>query len=269
MDNLAKGQFFGVSRDELSINGLTLVQSAYHNLQGCPWHYHENAYFAFTTSGTLLETYKQKEIALSAGSLTYHHSQEPHYNSRYSSFVSALHVDIDDSWFNRLDIPKSRPEGLLELGSPDLKILFARLLAETRQNGTEKKLSAESLVVMAFSQLSRSREYTDRKPAWQSRIQEMLYAHYDENLSLTHLAAQLQLHPVYLCQQFPKLFQCTLGEYVRKIKIEKATQHMMAKEPVSLTELAYACGFSDQSHFTRVFRQQTGLTPMNFRRLIR
>ncbi|GAB3940512.1 hypothetical protein GCM10028805_02430 [Spirosoma harenae] len=268
MDNLAKGQFFGVSRDEMSIDGLSLVQSAYHNSPGCPWHYHENAYFAFTTSGTLLETYKRKDIALSAGSLTYHHSQEPHHNSRYSPFVSALHVDIDDSWFDRLDIAKSRPEGLLELRSPNLKIIFARLLAETRQNGTEKSLSVESLIVMAFNQMMQLKVHTDRKPAWQPKLVELLYEHYDQNLSLTDLAVHLQLHPVYLCQQFPKLFQCTLGEFVRKIKIEKAIQQLIAKEPVSLTEVAYTCGFSDQSHFIRVFKQHTGLTPLTFRKLV-
>ncbi|MBD2755891.1 helix-turn-helix domain-containing protein [Spirosoma validum] len=268
MDNLAKGQFFGHSRNEMVVNGLTVVQSAYHNLTSCPWHYHENAYFAFTTSGHLLETYKRKDIALSAGSLTYHYSQEPHCNSRYSPYVSALHVDIDERWFDRCDLRHTRPEGLWELQSPDLKIIFARLLAEAKQGGTEQGIGTESLVLTAFSKMLQLREFSDHKPAWQEKIKELLYAHYDETLSLTSIASELQLHPVYLCQQFPKLFQCTLSEYVRKIRIEKATERLMNRDPISLTSLAYACGFSDQSHFIRLFKKHTGLIPLAFRKLV-
>ncbi|UFH54742.1 helix-turn-helix transcriptional regulator [Spirosoma sp. KNUC1025] len=266
MDNLARGTFFGVSKNATAVNGLTIVRSAYHNLRSCPWHYHENAYFAYTTSGTLIETYKRNELALSAGSLTYHHSQEPHCNSRYSPYVSALHVDIEASWFDRLDLRKARPEGLLELHSPDLKIIFARLLAETAHSATEKQLGTESLIVTAFSKMLRLKDYSERKPVWHQHIKELLYAQYDQNLSLTDIAAQLQLHPVYLCQQFSKLFQCTLSEYVRKIKIEKATEQLMMRQPVSLTSLAYACGFSDQSHFIRIFKKHTGFTPLAFRK---
>ncbi|MGA0557960.1 helix-turn-helix transcriptional regulator [Larkinella sp. VNQ87] len=268
MDKLTKGQFFGQSRKELVVNGLSLVQSVYHNQHSCPWHYHENAYFAFTTGGHLLESYKHREIALSAGSLTYHYSQEPHRNSRYSSYVSSLHVDIDDGWFDRCDLRQVRPEGLRELKSPDLKITFARLLAETRLGGTEKEVATESLVVLAFSNLLQLREYSDYKPAWLGKLKALLYANYDKPLSLSNIAAELQLHPVYLCQQFPKLFQCTLGEYIRKIKLEKAIERMISREPVSLTELAYDCGFSDQSHFIRLFKKHTGFTPFAFRKLV-
>ena len=269
MDNLTKGQFFGTSRNEIAVNGLTIVQSTYHNLHNCPWHYHENAYFAFTTSGHLVETYKRKEIVLRTGSLTYHHSQEPHCNSHYAPYVSALHVDIDTNWLDQCDLGKSRPEGLRELRSPDIKIIFARLLAEAKYGGTEKKLGMESLVISAFSKMLRLPDFTDNKPVWQKQLKELLYAHYDQNMSLTDIAAQLQLHPVYLSQQFPKLFHCTLSEYVRRIKIEKATERLMAGDVDSLTELAYSCGFADQSHFIRIFKKHTGLTPLAFRKLIR
>jgi YesN/AraC family two-component response regulator len=123
-------------------------------------------------------------------------------------------------------------------------------------------------VVAAFSKMIQLKDYTDRQPLWQGHLKELLYAHYDQPLSLTTIAAQLHLHPVYLCQQFPKLFQCTLGEYVRKIKIEKATERLLMGDPVLLTSLAYECGFADQSHFIRLFKKHTGFTPLVFRKLV-
>ncbi len=269
MRNLEKGTFFGVSRKEIRINGLTFVESAYHGMDSCPWHYHENAYFAFTTAGSLVESYKRKEMALRAGSLMYHHSQEPHCNSRYAPYVAALHVDIDSSWFERCGIQSFRPEGFMELHSPDLKIAFTRLLLEARYGGSERGLGMESLIVTAFNGMLRLKDYNEAgKPAWQNKVKELLYARYDENMSLAEIAAAVHLHPVYLCQQFPKIFDCTLGEYVRKIKIEKAAELLLNDPFISLTSLAYTCGFADQSHFIRLFKKHAGLTPLAFRKQV-
>jgi AraC family transcriptional regulator len=269
MHNLPKGHFFGSSRKEIYLNGLTVVESAYYGITDCPWHYHENAYFAFTTSGNLIEKYKQKELILSTGSLMYHHSQEPHCNSRYAPYVSALHIDIDPKWFEQYDVKAPRPNGFVELRSPDLKVLFTRLLIDSRLSGSEQKLSIETALVQAFNAMLRLKEYTtETQPAWQQKIKELLYAKWNEPVSLLSLAAQVQLHPVYLCQQFPKVFHCTIGEYIRQIKIEKATEWLMQHSTVSLTSLAYDCGFADQSHFIRIFKKQMGYTPLHFRKLV-
>lgn len=107
MDILTKRTLFLVTRREIAVSRLTLVQSAYHNPRSCSWHYYEKPYFAFISTG-LIESYKRQERSLSAGSLTYHHSQEPHSNSCYSPYVSVLHVNFEEAWFDRLDIHKAR-----------------------------------------------------------------------------------------------------------------------------------------------------------------
>ena len=79
------------------------------------------------------------------------------------------------------------------------------------------------------------------------------------------MSAIFKLHPVTLSRQFHNYFSCTLGEYIRKLKIAKAiTLIKSTKNP--LTEIAYQCGF-DQSHFIRSFKQLTGFLPMSFRKL--
>src|SRR5690348_2672369 len=107
MESLATGKFFGVSKKQFHINGLTIVESSFSHYTHCPWHYHQNAHFAFTTQGSLTETHKKKKLKLSAGSLLYNHSQEPHCNSGYSENVSALHVDLSNGWFLRYDVNAS------------------------------------------------------------------------------------------------------------------------------------------------------------------
>jgi len=54
MENLDKGKFYGNSKKQFHINGLTIVDSEFQDYSYCTWHYHQNAHFAFTTKGHLI-----------------------------------------------------------------------------------------------------------------------------------------------------------------------------------------------------------------------
>jgi AraC-like DNA-binding protein len=69
-----------------------------------------------------------------------------------------------------------------------------------------------------------------------------------------------------LSREFSKYFEnLSFGEYIRKLRIEKA-MHLMGSTDYSLTEIAYLTGFSDQSHFTRISKRQTGQTPTFYKK---
>ena len=88
----------------------------------------------------------------------------------------------------------------------------------------------------------------------------------DTNLSLTNISKSLDINPSYLSREFSKHFNnLSFGEYTRKMRIEKAIELMKAS-PYSLTEISYLTGFSDQSHFTRIFKKHTGQNPSSFRK---
>jgi transcriptional regulator GlxA family with amidase domain len=90
---------------------------------------------------------------------------------------------------------------------------------------------------------------------------------YAEKLSLRNLSNELNIHPVHLSRGFPKYFRCTFGEYVRKIRVEKSLS-LLPNKNLSLTEIAFNCGFADQSHFLRCFKQINGITPSDYRKLL-
>lgn len=269
MESLESGRFYGISRKHFHLDGLTIVDSGFNNYTGCPWHYHENAHFAFTTRGHLVETHKKKQIRLSPGSLLYNHSDEPHYNSGYSEYVSALHVDIDATWFKKYDINFSGIEGATEIRNPVIKNIFFNLLKEIKDFHSTPHLSIECLVVQSINEMMQDNFLVAKgKPSWIFRMRDLLYDRYSENISLKEIASEINLHPVYLCQQFPIYFHCTFGDYIRKIKIEKAVGLMFSSPQLSLTYIGNACGFSDQSHFIRLFKKNIGIAPLAFRRMI-
>ncbi|WP_128547322.1 chromate resistance protein ChrB domain-containing protein [Larkinella soli] len=107
-------------------------------------------------------------------------------------------------------------------------------------------------------------------PAWISDLEEMIQDHIDTNLtlSLKTVSENLNVNPTYLSREFSRYFDnLSFGEYIRKLRIEKAIQ-LLESSKSTLSEIAYLTGFSDQSHFTRIFKKHTGKNPSAYRKSI-
>jgi len=107
-------------------------------------------------------------------------------------------------------------------------------------------------------------------PAWAKELKEIIQDQIDINLtlSLKEVSQSLNVHPSYLSREFSKYFDdLSFGDYIRKLRIEKAIQ-LLNNPKYSLSEIAYLTGFSDQSHFTRIFKKVTGKNPSSFKKNI-
>ncbi|MCD0488886.1 chromate resistance protein [Pedobacter sp. MC2016-14] len=105
-------------------------------------------------------------------------------------------------------------------------------------------------------------------PVWAKELKTIIQDQIDTNLalSLTGISTELNINPAYVSREFSKYFDnLSFGEYIRKLRIEKAITFMETSE-YALSEIAYLTGFSDQSHFTRIFKLETGLTPSEFKK---
>jgi len=72
------------------------------------------------------------------------------------------------------------------------------------------------------------------------------------------------VHPAHLARVFRAREGCSIGEFARRCRIEWAASQL-ATTSASLSTLAHAAGFCDQSHFTRVFARQLGMSPGRYR----
>ena len=152
-----------------------------------------------------------------------------------------------------------------ELPARSANALGARLKRELRQQDDAATLEIEVitlrlLVSNAKDDLRRERAL----PQWLSRVREMLHEHGMERLTLTDLARCAGRHPVQISREFHRCFGCTIGAYVRQVRIARA-QRLLWMDEISIAEIALECGFSDQSHFTTQFRRLTGVPPKKFR----
>lgn len=124
----------------------------------------------------------------------------------------------------------------------------------------------ENLLLNVFNNYLKGTPGDKKVPAWVVELKEIIQDHIDTNITLKEISKGLDINPSYLSREFSKYFQdLSFGDYIRKQRIDKAIEFMQTQQ-YSLTEIAYLTGFSDQSHFTRIFKQHTGENPSAFRK---
>ena len=97
------------------------------------------------------------------------------------------------------------------------------------------------------------------------RVREYVQVHLNESIDLSMLAAVAGLSMHHFAREFKQSAGVTPHHYLIQKRIERA-QQMLAQTDLSLAEVAYTVGFSDQGHLARHFRALLGTTPREFRR---
>lgn len=96
-------------------------------------------------------------------------------------------------------------------------------------------------------------------------LRDYIQTHLESNVSLGELAALVNLSRYHFARAFKKTFGLPPHRFITQCRVAFAKK-VLAKERISVEEIAAQTGFSTPRHFSTVFRQTTGLTPMQFRR---
>lgn len=267
MLELTKGKYFGSHKKISENNGLIISDTVYTH-QKVDWHYHENIYFTFLISGKLFEGNRKESYDCMPGTLLFHNWQDAHYNIKPPGYTRGFHIEIEKEWLENFDNQDLNVAGSFKIENILIKTLIRKIFIEFRRDDNETKISIEQNLLNIFSELRSNFYKKDKyKPAWVNIIREMLTDDLPENICLKNLAKIINLHPVYLSRSFPVYFGCNIGEYIRKIKIEKSLGLLNQKQ-FSLSDISYSSGFADQSHFNRCFKEAYNITPNQYRSLI-
>lgn len=267
MEQLSAGTYYGAINRKFNSNEL-LVSDAIYTLEKVDWHYHENPYFTFILEGNLLEGSKKGIHHCAAGDLLFHNWQDPHYNRKPDGCTRGFHIELSPHWHWNEMAALHLLEGNMHIHLPEVRLLFHKLFWESFDRDNSSGLAMDSLLLHVFSLLHRDRIVSERKiPQWVYTLRDYLRANFSSELNLTTISHTVDLHPVYLCREFSRYFGVTMGDYIRKLKVENAV--LLLREPtLSLTEIGYQSGFADQSHFIRCFKSLFGSTPGQYRNKI-
>ena len=228
-------------------------------------HYHKDAYLISVLSGVYDETYAGAKSNCAQGNLRFLPQGELHENS-FRSTSRCLIVRIDPSVLSRLCEHASVLSSPGEVHGIASTWLAGRLHREFMAEDDIAGLAIEGVLLEILAESARSIGQADggRAPRWLKRVREMLEENYLSSPSLTELSTLAGVHQVHLSREFRKHYNCTIGEFIRKRRVEHACQ-LLSKSEAPLSEIALTCGFSDQSHFSAMFKAHVGLTPAKFR----
>jgi len=101
---------------------------------------------------------------------------------------------------------------------------------------------------------------------WQARkVKEFIDASLDVRIRLGDCAGKAGLSNSYFSHAFKVTFGVTVCDYIRQRRVERA-KYLMLQSNQPLSQIALACGFGDQAHYCRVFRDVAGVSPNKWRR---
>lgn len=267
---LGPGEFYGKRFQTYEVAGGRFAETVYSPSFTIPPHAHEGAFFGFVLEGGYRETYERKNRECIPSTLLFHPEGEVHSEAHYDTVVRIFSIEPTPAV---LELIRERC-GLLKQpmdvhGGP-LVALSTRLYREFRAQDALAPLAMEGLLLEILVAACRLKtdSATSVAPQWLRQAKDLIHDQSAQNLSLADIAQSVGVHPAHLARTFRQHFHCTVGEYVRNLRMERARRELSTTD-ISLSVLALTLGYSDQSHFATAFRRHTGIAPGQFRKMAR
>jgi AraC family transcriptional regulator len=232
-----------------------------------PLHSHDRANLNIVLDGEYRERVGSRSYAHPRFSLIVKPPATPHENPRLDVAARCIVVELPAE---RLAAPGTESifDDVRSLRSDATRGIALRIASELRRDDPAAPLALEALALemLALAARERVRAHRGGRPRWLDRVIEMLES--NRPPSVLELAAEVDLHPVYLARAFRAQLGSTIGAYARQRRVERACESL-ASTILPLSRIAHEAGFCDQSHFCAVFRRQMGVTPGEYRKLMR
>jgi AraC family transcriptional regulator len=258
---LPPGAHFGQLTQICDFGGLIMAESHYAPGSNTPMHIHETASFTVILRGEYMEEHRVQVFNCFPGKILFRAAGEQHCDRIGYSGAHCVMLEMRPAWQERLAATQL-PFSVCQMH--DTQDVLLRLRRELTIVDEMTPLAVEALVLELCCQLQRGRVAPTRVAPWLRQVQEKLEAEFAGKQSLRVLAADADVHPAHLARVFRQQFGYSVGEYVRRRRIEFACERIEAGEP--LNDIAIQAGFANQPHFSRTFKAVTGLSPGQFRR---
>jgi AraC family transcriptional regulator len=256
------GSVQAVSRE---VGGLLVTEAHFPAGLLLPMHTHDRATVAIMLEGSFECAFSGRVLACGPGALHTEPAEERHANR------------VGDRGAHVVVI-QPRPQAAASLGR-QLPVLEAinhapqtvaiglgwRLARELAASDAAAPLAIEGLALEILAEATRAVEpATGKGSRWLGKAQEYLHANFRRPVTIGEVARAVGVNPVRLARTFRRRYGMSLGTYTRGLRIDWAGLQLRSSEK-PLSAIAMQAGFADQSHFTRAFRRQVGVTPHRYR----
>ncbi len=257
------GQFYGTTVRRRTFSGFLLADMVYRPGMRIGSHVHDRSYVSFLLRGSYTERYGNRIRRCVPGTALTHPAGEMHTDRFDENGGRVLSLEIPSEYCdpNHCCLADDDAEHY------QVANLMSRLECELAFGSTASVL-IEAIAFELAGVLGRVFVPERHAPQWLGVAVAILRERFCEPLSLEQIAAATGVHPVHLARTFRAVQRCTVGDYLRYVRVAFA-RRKLAESSMPIVEIAHGSGFSDQSHLCRVFKRHTGMTPSQFRAAIK
>lgn len=251
--------------NKLKLCGLTLTETLHAPSSTMPAHVHDAASICMTLTGHGFEIIDGVSLVTAPGCVLMRGPNMMHANQYGAVPHRGFMIELEQQWLDTCRHFLRVFEGQRYFSGGLVAALGLRIYRESRVQDSVAPVIVEGLMLEMLGHASRSLLKTPlRPPTWLTQARDLLHGRFNDSLNLVEIANTVGVHPTHLARTFKKHYRTTVGEYVRRLRLDWATRRLSETED-SIAEIASSAGFYDQSHFSHLFKLHTGFTPAEFR----
>ena len=179
-------------------------------------------------------------------------------------------ADEDDPWryiwiafSSEIEMPISMSEDVAS--APSLAAVFAEISeARNKKNGQQEYLCAKAWEIVSYF-FSNDKNTVDRIEYYAERAKTCIEANYNNGITVVDIAKLLNLERSYFSTIFKKSVGIPPQQYLNEYRLNKAAKLLVGSH-VSVSEAAYATGYTDIVNFSRMFKKYFGMSPSEYKK---
>jgi AraC-like DNA-binding protein len=249
-------------------------------------HWHEHLQFFRFHQGNAVFRCNSASFRATPPDVVIINSNELHYAENLGGLLSYDLIRVDLSFLFSHQPDSCQAKFLLPLAQnlinfanllhdPTVLECIDRAVAEYAARKIGYELAVKSalyqLIVLLFRGYLK-KIYTQKE--WDAQINRLhrfdstlqyIDANFDQKITVNTLAKQINLSECHFCRLFRRAIGKSPIEYLNMLRIQKAIG-LLRENTLNITEIAFACGFSDANYFSRIFKKSQNLSPAAMRK---
>lgn len=251
----------------VQVPGFTVTAGIHAAGTTLPRHTHDGPTVCCVLRGRFTEYMPGSAVDCIDGTIKITPAAEPHWNRFSVCETRGLMIEVDPGRFSDRPMVARALDSRIKLDGGEFLGLARAVARQSRPTDDAGAVALEGTLLELIAGVAREAAPRPRGawPRWLADARELVWESCGEHLSLSGIAARVDVHPVTLARAYRRTFGTTVGEDLRAARVAQAAR-LLRHPDLPLARIAAETGFYDQSHFSNTFRRTTGETPTAYRR---